>query len=91
MIKKLRKLQKIILLIALIFIFYFLIHPEFFYYSMRRDTLYHYSQGRQWLWEDHGGLPYSHSKMILNVLITCTGTGIALFIESLIYSNKEED
>jgi len=80
MIKKLRKSQKIILLIALIISFYFMIHPEYRGY---------YATGRPWLWEETGE-PIIYSKMILNVFITCIGTGIALFIESLIYSKKEE-
>jgi len=85
MIKKLRKSQKIILLIALIFIFYFLIHPE---YGDWIERLGRYSGSKgHWLWEKTSG-SIIYSKMILKVFITCIGTGIALFIESLICSNK---
>jgi len=86
MIKKLRKYQKIILLIALIFIFYFLIHPE---YGSWRENFGRYSIPRgHWLWEEVYDDSIIYSRMILKVFITCIGTGIALFIESLICSNK---
>jgi len=89
MIKNLRKSQKIILLIALIILFYFLIHPE---YGSWLESHGRYASGFRgyWLWEETGGDSIMYSKMILKVFITCIGTGIALFIESLIYSNKEE-
>jgi len=88
MIKKLRRYQKRILLLALIILFYFLIHPE--YGTWQSDGRY-YNAGGHWLWEQTYTWSISYSRMILNVFITCIGTGIALFIESLIYSNKEED
>jgi len=90
MIKNLRKLQKIILLIALILVFYFLIHPE---YGSWLESHGRYASGswRYWLWEETHGFSIIYNKMILKVFITCIGTGIALFIESLVYSNKEED
>jgi len=77
MIKKLRKSQKIILFIALILVFYFMIHPEF---GNSREY---------WLWEETYSMSIIYSKMILKVFTTCVGTGIALFIESLIYENIE--
>ena len=87
MIKKLRNSQKIILLIALILVFYFLIHPE---YANWIESKGHYGVGvGHWLWDDKLYLEsIIYSKMILKVVITCIGTGIALFIESLICSNK---
>jgi len=89
MIKNLRGSQKLILIIALIIVFYLLICPEFFSYGKTvGGTLHEYSHGRQWLWEGHNKLPYTYSKMILDVLITCVGTGIALLIESLMCSKK---
>jgi len=81
MIKKLRKSQKIILTIALIIVFYFLIHIRYGSWGV----------GSIWLWEVAYNQPIIYSKMILNVFITCVATGIVLFIESLIYSNKKED
>jgi len=91
MIKKLRKSQKIILLIALIISFCFLVHPE---YGSWIERLGRYDvTGGYWLWEDRptSGWSIVYSKMILKIFITCIGTVIVLFIESLIYSNKEED
>jgi len=86
MIKKLRKSQKIILLIALIIVFYFMIHPE--YGNWLESRGYYWKTQEYWLWEDWHGKSIIYSKMILKVFITCIGTGIALFIESLICSNK---
>jgi len=48
MIKKLRRYQKRILLLALIILFYFLIHPE--YGTWQSDGRY-YNAGGHWLWE----------------------------------------
>ena len=89
MIKKLRKYQKRILLLALIIVFYLLIHPEYGSWSERYER--YDNVGLFWLWEETYSWSIMYSKMILKVFITCIGTGIALFIESLIYSNKEED
>jgi len=89
MIKNLRKSQKIILLIALIISFYFLIHPE---YGVWIERLGRYNAtGGHWLWEETSyRWSIIYSKMILKVFITCIGTGIVLFIESLLYSKKKE-
>jgi len=88
MIKKLRRYQKIILLIALILVFYLLIHPEYGAWSERYAR--YDNVGLFWLWEETYSGSIVYSKMILKIFITCIGTVIALFIESLIYSNKEE-
>jgi len=86
MIKNLRKSEKLILLIALIIVFYFLIHVE---YGVWSESLGRYWLNRKyWLWEYSGDMSIIYSKLILKVLITCISTGIALFIESLICSNK---
>jgi len=89
MIKNLRKSQKIILLIALTIAFYFLIHPEYGVW-IERLRRYNATGGHwYWLWEETSfRWSIIYSKMILKVFITCIGTGIALFIESLICSNK---
>ncbi len=89
MIKKLRKSQKIILLIALIIVFYFLIHPEYAVWSKSLGR--YWLNYKYWLWEYSGDMSIIYSKLILKVLITCIATGIALFIESWRYSNKEEE
>jgi len=80
MIKKLRKSQKIILLIGLIISFYFMIHPEY-------DRL----NEREWVWGYYNYYPINYTDMIMNISIVAVATGIVLFIESLIYSNKKED
>jgi len=76
-VKNLRKRQKIILLTALVISFYFMIHPVC-------DRL----GEREWVWDWYGCLPINYSDMIMNISIVAVATGIALFIESLIYSKK---
>ncbi len=78
--KNLRKRQKIILLIAFIIVFYFMIHPEYEGSA--------YNEGGHWLWEQTYTWSIKYKKMILKVIITCLGTGIVLFIENLMYSKK---
>ena len=79
MIKKLRKSQKIILLIAFIISFYFMIHPQY-------DGLI----VRAWIWGEYSYLPIIYSDIIMKISMVAVATGIVLFIESLIYSKKEE-
>ena len=88
MFKKLRKSQKIILLIALIIVFYLLIHPEYGSWEESREL--YYNVGLHWLWEETSSWSIMYSKMILKVFITCIGTVITLFIESLIYSKYKD-
>jgi len=88
-VKNLRKRQKIILLTAFTIVFYLLIHPEWGTWDESYGRYDH--MGEHWLWEETYGWLIIYSIMMLKVIITCLGTGIALFIEHLIYSNKEED
>jgi len=88
-VKNLRKRQIIILLIALIIVFYFLIHPEYGFWNKGWES-YEYLGGH-WLWEETYSWSIMYSKMILKVIITCLGTGIVLFIENLIYLKKRDN
>ena len=80
MFKNLRKRQKIILLIALIIVFYFMIHPEFEGFVMRRE----------WIWRIWDYSLIHYLDIIMNISIVAVATGIALFIESLIYSKYKD-
>jgi len=86
MIKNLRKSQKIILLIAFIIVFYFMIHPQYDKLSYGVKYLQ-----REWIWDTYSHLSINYSDMIMNISIVAVATVIFLFIESLIYSNKKED
>jgi len=79
-VKNLRKSQKIILLIALIIVFYFMIHPEYEGLSMR-----------EWVWGRWSYLPIHYSDMIMHISIVAVAMGIVLFIESWIYSKKKDN
>lgn len=87
--KNLRKRQKIILFIAVIIVFYFLIHPEYGSWNKRWES--YENVGGHWLWGETYSWSIMYSKMILKVIITCLGTGIVLFIENLIYLKKKDN
>jgi len=81
-VKNLRKRQKIILLIAFIIVFYFMIYPE---------VVGLFGQNREWVWGRYNYLPINYSDMIMNISIVAVATGIVLFIESWIYSKKKDN
>jgi len=90
-VRNLRKIQKIILVIGLIIVFYCLIHPENGTWNSTGG--YYTNIWNNWIWDaSYSGYGRSiiYRVMLIKMLIVSVGTVIALLIESLFFSKKKD-